>query len=518
MRKAVLTWLFTALAVSCSPGPEDWLARSDCGAVTLAEASAAWSQLDEAGRDYFLRSGSPGEEFVSGIAMLDILKAAAVRNGYTADPAVVSFRNSWLRTESFIAWSALKHDELVSGFTGEELRFLAEHSADTVRLTLFSPGRRELDMGFLRLSEIPPEPARALLEIPVGSSIPFRDGSLRLNSILRGEPSPFPPDSVLLWSCAQGRLRFMNLADDYLAREEYGISIDTLAVHRVSRYFAGSIQALPGDTVLSSSLLTVTAEDLARELEFFQTRLPVNPGEPMWAMMTVDNLIIQTLRMNQLAVLCPALMDSLEAGADDFALETAVSAMYADSVTAMLSLDEEAVLDEYRLLEEPVVIPEKRVLLALHIPEDSAALFFAALEDGGAEEIARSLEGLPFLFREGPVSRVTPPLAFQQLPYGHREPVFDQAPGDTSWVGPLEMEHMPGLAVYRVLEVIPEHTAEPWEIMPLLRRNAMVRAEDARAEQWMQGMKDEFNLRVNRRALGKLPSDPGLWAAILPER
>ncbi len=519
MEKAIPTAAVLALTISCSPGHGEWLARSSCGTVTLEDARDQWSLLDQSRRDYFLESVSPGEEFVTSIAMLDIVRTVAAREGYTSDPALLSYRNSWLRTESFIAWSELKHDELVSGFTGEELRHFAEHSADTVWLTLFTQGRRELDMGFLRLPELPLEVAGALLEIPAGSAIPFRDGCMiRLNSISRGEPSGLPPDSALLWGYAQGRQRFLNLTDGYLAHGAYQISIDTSAVLQVSRYFAGSLQSPPQDTVLRSSLLTLTADELALELGFFQTRLPVRPWEPQWVMMTVDNVIIQTLRMNQLAHQHPTLLDSLEAGADSYAMELAVSAMYEDSVTALLSLDEETILAEYGLLDEPVVIPEKRVLLALHIPVEVVPLFAAALGSGTEDAIARDLHGLPFLFNGGPVSRVTPPLSFQQLPYVHRELVFDRSPGDTSWVGPLEMEHMPGQAVYRVLQVIPEHDAEPWEIMPILRERAMRRAESARTDLWMQGMKDEFDLRVNHRALEELPADPGLWAATPLER
>jgi hypothetical protein len=487
----------------------------------VSDARLAWEELDQTRRNYYLEAENPGAEFVESLAMLPILEDAAAESGYTGSDRVTSFRESWLRTEAFIAWTEAKHNEIVSGFTTEDMEFFSEFHADTAWITMVtdSPERIDYELGSFPLTQLPRPVALALQGIREGESIPFEEGvQLRLDRLARSAAPAVAADSGSMWTIAQGRVRFLNLSA--LGREKLvnHAFIDTSAVLEVARFFAGTIGTLPSDTVLLSPALTVTTEQLALELEFFQTRLPVRPWEPFWVMMTVDNCILQTMRTAELRELDPILYESLVRDADRFGIETALEALYQDSVSSRVSITGDDILGEYPLLEEAVTIPEKRVLLALHLPsQEQFNAFLRAVEAGTDSRFADSLEGLPFLFPSSPVSRVTGPLSMQDLPEGHGELVFAIPPGDSSWVGPLQSIHVTGSMIYRVLEIVPEHTAQPDEIMPLLRQKALARAETARSEEWLQALRIEYCLELNSDAIAALPGDPGLWESTREE-
>lgn len=506
-------------AVCCGCGRPSWLARSRCGSVSMSDACRSWEELDQTRRDYYLDAENPGEEFVESMAMLQILEDVAENSGYNGSDRVTSFRESWLRTEAFIAWTEKKHREIVSGLTEEDMEFFAVFHADTAWITMFVDSRPDIEtgLGFFTLPELPRSVASALQGIQEGASISFEEGiRLRLDRIAHSSAPRIIADSGSMWTIAQGQIRFLNLTA--LGREKLvnDTFIDTTAVLEVSRYFAGTIDTLSSDTVLLSRNLAITADQLALELEFFQTRLPVRPWEPFWVMMTLDNCILQAIRARELSEINPVLYDSLRLDADRFGIETALESLYEDSVTSKVYITGDDIMSEYSLLEETVTIPEKRVLLALHLPPGQSDAFVRALEAGNADEFADSLEGLPFLFPNEPVSRITGLLSMQDLPYGHGELVFSLPSGDNSWIGPLQSVHMTGSMIYRVLEISPEHIAQPDEIMPLLRQKAMERCEAMRSEEWMQALKLDYGFQLNIDTIAALPRDPGLWG-VTPE-
>ena len=513
MAKIILTAL--VLQLSCDAGELPWLARSRCGTITESDAALEWNRLGQERRDWFLEAENPGEEFVNSLAMLQILREVASREGYMADPAVLSFRNSWLRTEAFIAWTESEQNAIEAGLTQDELRFCADHRTDTLWLSMTFGDSPDLGLGPFSVPDLPREIAIALYDAMPGATAPYGEGAMiRLDSVIRGEGSSVLPDSADIWAMGQGRIRFRNLADAGAEGANNNVLIDTCAVLAVAGYFAGAIDSLPADTVLRSSIATLTAPELALEMKFFETRLPVRSWEPQWVDMTVRNVLLQTMRASEIRAANPALMDSLVREADSYALDLALSALYRDSVTSRVSVTEADIQHEFGLLSQTVTIPEKRVLLALYAPPGMAEALRGAFANGNVDRFAEGLSGVPFLFGDAPPSRITPPLSFEDLPYGHREAVFSIPAGDDSWIGPMQWNDMPGLVIYRLVDVLPEHPAEPREIEPLLRQRAFEREQALLGEEWMERLGNEFDLELNRPAIQELPGDPDLWITL----
>jgi hypothetical protein len=513
------------LSLSCG-GSEDpvWLAIADGDSITVEEASEAWSALDQGQRDYYLRFEIPGEDLVRSLAMKGIVERLADSLGYTGDARCLAFRDSWLRTEAFIARSGMIHEEIVAEVTLADLDFCAQHAADTVWLTAMADSAPGLDLGGFGLAALPHPVAVSLAEAGEGAILPIGNGlSLRVDSLSEGgaavsPDSPALPadlaDSTGIWVLAQSRQRFLNLTDRYGASIDYSVSIDTSAVFRVTDFFAGRTPSLPEDTVMASGLVTCTSRGLAYEMEFYQARIPLDPSQPMWAMMTLENMVIQSLRVRDLEARAPLVMDSLENEADSYLMGMALDSLFRDSVAAMVNLTDEDIEEEFQLMDSVVLIPEKRVLLGLYLPPDQEGAFLDAVEAGTEGSLLESLQGLPFLFRDAQVSRTTAPLIGTDVPEEHREAVFSMTPGDTTLLGPFPMDRMPGFALYRVLEVIPEHPAELSEIRPELRQAAMNRQQVELMEEWLDRLGERHGFRIDIEAIQRLPLDPGQWGAV----
>ena len=501
---------------------EPWLACFDGDTITVADAAVHWSALDAEQREYYLESEDPGEVFVTSLSMMYIFQEYVEREGYTSIPLFQSYRNSWLRTESSLTRREHMRDEILSGLTPEHLQFFSVHLADTVWLSLEADSIPSKEIGFFRLSDIPYPLAVALDSLTEGDALEMESGAgIRLDRIVRGEPaSPAgllahdgTPDSTAAWLLTEGRLRFLNQFDTFLFTAEFDVSVDTTSVLEVAAYFDGRIDTLATDIVLTSSLLTCTASELASEMTFYQTRLPLRANDPVWAMMTLDNVILQTIRMRELFSTDPAAMDSLEELADRYLVELALDSVYSDSVTGLLLMTPQELEYEYANMDTCLMIPEKRILLALHLPFDREDAWGAAVSTGSQDSYADDLEGLPFLFPDGTVARITGPLTLEDIPLNNREAVFGSPAGDTSFIGPLPSTYIEGFELYRVLEVQPEHPAEMDEIRSQLRSSALIRLEVQRGEEWIAGLKDEYGFTLNDDILDELPADPGLWVS-----
>ena len=464
----------------------------------------------------------PATEFVTGMTMMSVLQEFAEREGYTEIPRIQHFRDSWLRTEASMIRQDHMRDRIISDLTAEEMQFWNSQRADSVRLTLECDSIPSVEMGLFRLSHIPHHIAVDLDSRSAGTAIELERGlRIRLDQMIRGDAgtvSPLltpdgNPDSTEIWVLSEGRLRFINLLERYDAIDRYGISIDTVAVLAVASYFDARTAVLPVDTVLSSRLVTTSSLDLATEMAFFQTRLPLMANNPVWCMMTLDNIIMQTIRMQELSEGNPVLMDSLAEEADKYLMELALQAVYSDSVTSSLSITEEDLQFEYSQMDSTIMVPEKRILLALHLPFEQEEAWMASVNAGTQNTFAESLEGLSFLSPDGSSSRITAPVSEQELPENTRELVFSHSSDDSSYIGPIPSSRLDGFELYRVLEVLPEHAAEMEEVRSALRSSALERLEVLRIEEWMQGLKDEYGFLLNTAHLTELPSDPGLWAS-----
>ena len=228
-------------------------------------------------------------------------------------------------------------------------------------------------------------------------------------------------------------------------------------------------------------------------------------------MMTLDNIIMQTIRMQELSEGHPVELDSLEDEADEYLMELALQAVYSDSVTSSISVSEEDLQLEYSQMDSTIMIPEKRILLALHLPFEQEEAWMASVSAGTQNTFAEGLEGLSFLSPDGSSSRITAPVSEQELPENARESVFSHPSDDPSYIGPLPSSRIDGFELYQILEVLPEHPAEMEELRSVLRSSAHERLEVLRIEEWMQGLKDEYGFLLNTDLLCELPADPGLW-------
>jgi len=513
-----------ALISGCGGGTvhqDTWLAIHDSDTITVADASRAWQAFSDEQRSVFMQSDSSGKVLVRSLAIRGILAAIAREEGYLADPSILAMGESWLRTEASIA---LQQSMMISfeTMTASDRDYCRENSTGVLSLSASVDGTAFTDLGIFRRVDLPPDLA-AMMDSAAGPGFETGWNGLvfRIDSTATVDPAQLSltlqpdgsPDSSSIWTINEGRSRFLALSDKIRIDSEYHVRIDTAAVDRLVDFYSGRAPMLPGDTVLTSDLVDRTALQTAGEIAFFQTRFPLHPDSRDWILNTLDNIVMQSYRASLLASREPAVYDSLEGRASSYELSLAVDYLRRDSVLSKVSVGEQDIQEAFESLERPDTVPERRVLLAVLMPADAGPRYEAAVAAGHADAF---VSGLPrfSLLMAGDSSTETPPLRESDLPPGHGVAVFALSPGDSSWVGPLELGGGMGSAFYRVLRVLPEHPATIEDLRPELEVDARTRLEAEATEQWLRRLAESHHLRYDLRALDRLPSDPGRWGSI----
>lgn len=168
--------------------------------------------------------------------------------------------------------------------------------------------------------------------------------------------------------------------------------------------------------------------------------------------------------------------------------------------------------DLFENLEEPFTIPEKRVLQAIIMPQDSMIAYSNFTRDE-KDEFILSMPGFERLAADSARPQITRPLKVNEVPGFHGDEVFQIDPADTtSWLGPLELFGGTMMCMFRLIEVVPLRNATFDEVEDELRVMTMSKFEEQATVEVIRELEEKYGLLINEDILEKLPEDIGSWA------
>jgi len=345
----ILIITVSVAAISCGDGrihDDDWIVRSDLDILTIRELSDDWADLDSISSANFLAEENPARAFIEARAWRMLLEETVRDLGYLEDPWIVSFERSWLRTESSIAMRRILEGREEASVTGEDIAAMADRPGERVWLSLVCADAEAVDLGPFARFELPTDLAQSVDSMAPGMVVESADGlRVRLDSITTDTASSNAAgaaaiDSIAIPILVQGRLRFEQLAALTEMKGSGTISIDTVTMDRLALMYADSSSVPAGSGVLMTCEYgTWTADDVSREVAFFQTKLPFIPADRFWMGFVLDNILQQSRLEEMFRGEYPARYDSLRAEASDYAMGLAFDEMRSDSVLSHLEAD-----------------------------------------------------------------------------------------------------------------------------------------------------------------------------------
>jgi hypothetical protein len=345
----ILIITVSVATVSCGDGrihDDDWIVRSDLDTLTIRDLSDDWAGLDSMSRAGFLAEPDPAGAFIEARAWRMLLEETVRDLGYLEDPWIVSFERSWLRTESSIAMRRILEGREEASISGDDIAALTDRPGDRVWLSLVCAEAEAVDLGPFARFELPTDLARSVDSMAPGMVVESAEGlRVRLDSITTGTASidaegAAAIDGIAIPILVQGRLRFEQLAALAEMKGSGTVSIDTVTMDRLALMYADSSSLPAGPGVLMiCEYGTWTADDVSREVAFFQTKLPFIPADRFRMGFVLDNILQQCCLEEMFRGEYPARYDSLRAEASDHAMGLAFDEMRSDSVLSRLEAD-----------------------------------------------------------------------------------------------------------------------------------------------------------------------------------
>ncbi len=529
VRWCQLTAVIAAVVtLSCGGSTVDgrtWLVVTGGDTVTVAEAGLAWDSLGEAEREMFTSRDNPVGEFVLALARKRMVFRELEEGGWLTAPDVTGQRRWWLMAEGAAAARQHMRESEARAVSEDDIERFREMMGSVVWYTV-SPGPGSQAAGPAHLPELETALSLTLDTLETGETGVTADGrTLRLDSLVETEPELVEQTladtgyvrELAVQRLSQGRVRrwVLETTDSLMALPS--VRIDTTALHSLADYEAGEAE-MPDTSVIAVSTPRgdFSLGDLMDMTDFHEGRMPVQPSDPAWLLFMSENVILQCRWLEYLEEWAPEVADSLAAAADRWLVEHATDALYEASVSENVTVTEEALEEQMSRLEQPVMMPERRVLEIALIPPELMEDYRAAVVDSALDRLLPELSGLPWMQGPDPERpRVTPPLMRGQVPGGYGDLVFDLPVSDTvSWSGPHPLSESEGSILIRLVEALPERPATLEEAAPVLEEAVRARLEEQATVQWMTELEGEYGLEVNEGALDDLPSDPSLWSAL----
>jgi hypothetical protein len=499
------------LLASCgSPGGGDWLVRTDKDTLTVREAGEAWTTLAQENRAVFLENDEPALSFLRALGRKLILNRELDASGIPGSARIRVYQRAWARSALFLALSDSLPAFLARECGDEDIRFFREHMGRTVWYTDLSTGS---SMGPVHLPELPRDLALTLSEASRGEIVSCGSGTFMLDSMLATDSTLLAEslaDTAYVNRLAVSRLssseatRTIRQAES-LARA--GMTVDTSLVILL----AGGGEPASGDTVMRSRLLTLDPEDLRWEISFSSLGTPVSPDSPDWLFYFLGNLVRLEAGAELFRQRWPEESGEILREAGAFAREAALEVLYDQEVSASVTVTDSMIEEEFESLEEPLLLPQRRVLEMGYAPTDMTGEVRSALAAGDRNELRRLLR--PYSSYEGfdTGSLVSGPVTADRVPEAMGGIVFSADPQDTlTWYGPMETQ-MGSMMVYRTVRVLPGEPASLQDAREWLEARIRARLEEQELRAWIDALEREASLEINLDLLGRLPADPALW-------
>ena len=523
----VVAAVLSALLVSCggpSVSSETWLIAAGGDTLTVGELGNAWNRLDPGNREVFTEKENTVGEYIVTYGRKTLLQMELEDAGYLEDDSLLALRNTWMMEKVIQAYREMIFQDALERVSPEEVDLYQNRVGDLAFFTVEHQGDSTSSYGPVHMPTLPRDMFGLLDSLPEGETGITSEGmTIRLDSVTMADSSllqqAFSDTTALRDGISRGLASGLFEEDKEAVlesfTEDYGLTIDSSLVDLYAASFAPDGEPLNDSMVIMESELgSWTAGDLDRMVLYYDARFNIDHTDLDLFYTLLENAHLNVYGRSVLEEEDPGLLDSLAEEADSYLIDIASEEFYRERIGSGVSVTEEAMRDLFENMEEPMTIPEKRVLRAIMIPEDSMVVYRHTPPEQQTDYLM-SMPGFPFVQADSTDPHLTEPLTVNQVPGGLGEDVFLIDPSDTSsWMGPVEAPGRSYHCMFKLVEVIPERNASFEEVEEDIRVMTRNRLEEQATLEEMGQLEHKYGMVINEEILQKLPEDPGLWSSL----
>ncbi|MCK5785007.1 MAG: peptidyl-prolyl cis-trans isomerase [Candidatus Sabulitectum sp.] len=511
MIKALAVSAVAFLLAGCgSPNGNSWLIRTATDEVSVKEAGIRWIEMAPEARIRFLSGNNPVGDFVTALGRNSMVTEEIDNETYLYSPVVQTMRDCWLTNSSFIAYTDSITSQVRENISEGDLSNYRELLGKIVWYSSETEGQQ----GPERLPEL-------------GWAVAFAFDSMDTGSTVEIEGLVYTLDSVVTSP--------RHLIDETLADTDrfVAFAINSLAESRVKRHLASLkntvLESINIDSAAVATYCTRrgSMEDSAilaswnsgsiSVLEFDGITTFLSIGRPYtttsasWVSHNLNNQARLSYITEIYAEENPDDFITIQQEANDFAVDKASELLYTANVTNMVVVPDSMVLEAYSVMDSIPMMPESRIFESVAVSGDVLDEALAMVNNGddllefgnpGYREFLAP--GTEFLSRQ-----VYP----TELPQSMETTLFLLEEGDSQWQRPIEVvEDL--FVIYRLVEIIPPHTASFEEMYESIKLGLLVHLEEQRTMEWICELEQNYDLQINHEILGDLPEDPSLWGSL----
>lgn len=498
-----------------------WLIVVGEDTTTVGDVGESWNRLSDSQREIFTSKDNVIGEYIvtygQKILLINELEAA----GYLDNELMISFADSWLNEKSAETARKMLYGIEEDGVSEDDIDFFIDHLGKIVLYTVNPGSETEETVGPDHLPALPRDIVNLIDNLAIGESGFTENGiEVRLDSTATADSALIAQalaDTTSLRINAARTMatrRFQEFEDSLRQSmlTDYNLTVDSSVIEQVSLYYDQEAEFPDIETVImQSDLGSWTAGDLKYAIIYYQDRYSVNPADISWIYSLLDMIHFNSYFYEILENEAPELLDSLRYESERYLLNIASDKFYEDRISSIVDVTQEDMENLFANLEEPLTIPEKRVLQAVIIHSDSV-IVYRHMTPEEKEQYILQLEGFMYLAADSSNPQITRPLTVDDIPGWHGDEVFLIDPSDTTnWLGPLELYGGDNRCMFRLIEVIPERNADFDEVEDELRRMTVASLEEQITVDILHALEEKYGITINEDILEKLPPDPGLW-------
>jgi hypothetical protein len=522
----LITLIILTFIIGCSGTKVDsttWLIAIGEDTLTVGDVGETWNSMNDNQRELFRSRDNTIGEYIVTRGRKALLEKELEAAGYMDDDYLLAYSSAWMNQKCGEAARRYLFEIEVENVGEDEIDFFVSHLGRTVLFTVNPGSDTEEVSGPIHLPELPVEMVGLLDTLAMGESgITLSGIEVRLDSAVTADSSLISQvlaDTAAVRSDAANSIanrRFQAIEDSLklTLQTDYNINVDSTALQQLKLFYAEETESPSDETVIvESDIISLTALDMKNEISYYQNRYSVDPADANWISVFIEFLLYNNYCRGILENECPETIDSLYAESERNLLDMASEVFYDDRIHSTVNVTREDMENLFESLEEPLTIPEKRVLQAIHMHRDSLAVYRNMTPDE-KEQYRLHLPGFESFAADSAHPQITRPLFLNDVPGFHGDEVFLIDPTDTTtWLGPLELYGGTQLCMFRLIEVVPERNATFDEVEDDLQIMTRNKLEEQATVDVIRELEEKYGMVINEDILDKLPEDPGRWTA-----
>ncbi|MHA2023097.1 MAG: hypothetical protein ACTSWQ_05495, partial [Candidatus Thorarchaeota archaeon] len=434
--------------------------------------------------------------------------------GYLTDPSIIAFGDGWLRLENAIFVTRRIEEEIQENITRYDLEQYNTAPANNIWFSLSSDSSMTLTYKKVYIRTLPVDFYESLAYLQQGDSVTNELGvTFHLDSLVSSEPGletslAYEADSMAILNICRERTKLFLNNLQQTAIQEYNVAVDNNNLY----LFCKDAIIDPDILIIVSDYRNWNAREFQYEIDFLETRMPVQEGVFVWNLTLSETIILHSTLLQYTGEFFPAAFDSLKEARDTYLRELALQRYYNDHISNTISINRSDLEEQYALLNGTFMFEERRVIETVIVPDERINQFEQANLEGNVSEIIVEMLPLERLSDSDMFPRISRPMRLVEIPAQLGDTVFLLSAFDTiSWHGPFPITEVDGSICFRLASIVPGRVAEIDEITYDLTVLARERLEQEAINAFMLELYEKYEVSVNSELLERLPADLTEW-------